>query len=40
VDAPAWHADLEHLGGEFDQYGARLPEALRQELRDVLRRFA
>ena len=40
VDAPAWRADLEHLGGEFDQYGARLPQALRQELNDVLRRFA
>jgi phosphoenolpyruvate carboxykinase (GTP) len=39
VDAPAWRDDLAHLGGEFDQYGARMPEALRSELYDVLRRF-
>jgi phosphoenolpyruvate carboxykinase (GTP) len=39
VDAPAWRADLAHLAGEFDQYGARLPEGLRAELRDVLGRF-
>jgi phosphoenolpyruvate carboxykinase (GTP) len=40
VDAPAWRSDLAHLGGEFDRYGTRLPETLRQELHDVLRRFA
>ena len=39
VDAPAWRSDLAHLGGEFDQYGARMPEPLRQELDEVLRRF-
>ena len=39
VDAPAWRSDLAHLGGEFDQYGARMPETLRLELYDVLRRF-
>jgi len=39
VDAPAWRSDLAHLGGEFDQYGARMPEPLRLELYDVLRRF-
>ncbi len=39
VDAPAWRSDLAHLGGEFDQYGTRMPEPLRLELYDVLRRF-
>jgi phosphoenolpyruvate carboxykinase (GTP) len=39
VDAPAWRSDLAHLGGEFDTYGARMPEPLRLELYDVLRRF-
>jgi len=39
VDAPAWKSDLDHLVGEFDQYGARLPDRLRHELGDVLRRF-
>ncbi|HXQ64391.1 MAG TPA: phosphoenolpyruvate carboxykinase (GTP) [Steroidobacteraceae bacterium] len=39
VDAPAWHADLAHLSSEFEQYGDRLPPALRQELEDVLRRL-
>ncbi len=39
VDPPAWRSDLAHLGGEFDQYGPRMPQALRSELDDVLRRF-
>jgi phosphoenolpyruvate carboxykinase (GTP) len=39
VDTPAWRSDLAHLGGEFDQYGARMPEPIRRELYDVLRRF-
>ncbi len=39
VDMPAWRSDLAHLGGEFDQYGARMPEPIRLELYDVLGRF-
>ncbi|MBS0394539.1 MAG: phosphoenolpyruvate carboxykinase (GTP) [Proteobacteria bacterium] len=39
VDAPQWRSDLAHLGGEFDQYGGRMPETLRAELYEVLRRF-
>ena len=39
VDAPAWRSDMAHLSGEFEQYGKRLPEVLRQELHEVLRRL-
>ena len=40
LDAPAFRDDLAHLGAEFDQYGARLPPALRHELHAVLSRFS
>jgi len=39
LDKPAWRGELAHLAGEFDQYGKRLPEALKAELSEVLRRL-
>jgi len=39
LDAPAWRADLEHLGTEFMKYGERLPRELLEELEGVVRRL-
>jgi phosphoenolpyruvate carboxykinase (GTP) len=39
VDAPAWRSELAHLAKEFEQYGPRLPAALRDELNGTLRRL-
>ena len=39
LDAPAWRADLEHLGTEFMRYGERLPRELLAELEGVVRRL-
>ncbi len=39
VDTPAWRSEFAHLAGEFEQYGHRLPEALRAELHDAVRRL-
>jgi GTP-dependent phosphoenolpyruvate carboxykinase len=39
VDAPAWRSELAHLAKEFEQYGARLPPALQDELNGTLRRL-
>jgi phosphoenolpyruvate carboxykinase (GTP) len=39
LDAPAWRADLEHLGTEFMQYGERLPKELLAELEGIVRRL-
>ncbi len=39
VDAPAWRSEFAHLSAEFDQYGHRLPQALRAELHAAVRRL-
>ncbi len=39
VDTPAWRSEFAHLAGEFEQYGQRLPAALRAELHDAVRRL-
>jgi phosphoenolpyruvate carboxykinase (GTP) len=40
VDAPAWRSEFAHLSSDFDQYGDRLPPALREQLHESLRRLA
>lgn len=39
VDAPAWRSEFAHLATDFEQYGERLPAALREQLNDSLRRL-
>jgi phosphoenolpyruvate carboxykinase (GTP) len=40
VDAPAWRSEFAHLSADFEQYGERLPAALREQLNESLRRLA
>ena len=40
VDADAWRAEIPQLEGHYDSIGERLPEALRDELRELEKRLS